>query len=202
MSRSTRIGRFIAAAALAVAATAVFAGSPAGAANTNISVDCSTSNYRPSIGNGDTLTISITGSACNGYIILDNPGSGALGSATLNGTFPLTAGTPIGLTGPATVVYTAPASGSGTQGLTIVPSLVAPITPTSSINITFPVPTPRTDTLVDNGNGSMTATFEPTTGSASIFINLFPSGTTCPSSGQPTGRLYVLSSSSRCRPRW
>lgn len=58
-------------------------------------------------------------------------------------------------------------------------------------------PTPRNDTLVDNGNGSMTATFEPTAGSASIFINLFPSGTTCPSSGQPTGRLYVLSSSSQ-----
>ena len=56
-------------------------------------------------------------------------------------------------------------------------------------------PSPRSDTLVDNGNGSMTATFEPTAVSASVFINIFPSGTTCPAGAQPTGRLYVLSSS-------
>lgn len=196
MFRSTRIGRFLAAATLAVAATAVFAGSPAGAANTNLSVNCSTSNYSQSIGNSDTLTITITGSGCNGFIILDNPGSGAQGTATLNG-FGLTAGNPIGVTGGDTVVYTAPASGAGVDSFTIVSSL-QPITIVSSISITFPVPTPRTgDSMVDNGNGSMTITFAALTNSQTISVNFYPSGTTCPTNGVPTGRLFLLSSSSQ-----
>ena len=196
MSRFSRLGRLAAATVLVASGATVALTSTAGAANTPLAVDCSISNLNQTIANSDTLTITLQVPSCAGFVVFNNPPSGPAGTATFNGS-PLTAGSPMGFSGGDTIVYTAPASGSGTDGFVILPSLTPPITPLAMINITFPVPTPRTgDSMVDNGNGSMTVTLAPLTNSQTVFINFFPSGTTCPSSGSASGRLFLLTSSS------
>jgi hypothetical protein len=191
MFRISRLGRLAAAAVLVASGASLAIAAPAGAANTSANFDCVSQYTYFTLENSDTLTLTMAGS-CSGFIILNMPQGGALGTATLNG-FPMTAGSPVGFSLGDTVVYTAPASGSGTDGFGIMPSLQQP--PGPQISITFPAPTPRNDSLVDNGNGSMTVTFDPVTGMEEVFLGIFPSGTTCSPFGSPTGRLYVLSTS-------
>jgi len=191
MFRISRLGRLAAAAVLVASGASLAIAAPAGAANTSANFDCVSQYTYFTLENSDTLTLTMAGS-CSGFIILNMPQGGALGTATLNG-FPMTAGSPVGFSLGDTVIYTAPASGSGTDGFGIMPSLQQP--PGPQISITFPAPTPRNDSLVDNGNGSMTVTFDPVTGMEEVFLGIFPSGTTCSPFGSPTGRLYVLSTS-------
>jgi hypothetical protein len=192
MNRISRLGRVAAAAVLVASGATVALTSTATAANTAISYDCVTQYTYLDVNNSDTLTITITANTGCGFIILNNPPGGALGTATLNGS-PLTAGNPIATSNSDVIVYTAPASGNGQDGFVFLPNLQSQ--PGPQINITFPAPAPRNDTLVDNGDGSMTVTFDPLQVTQSVFINIFPSGTTCSSFGNPAGRLYVLTTS-------
>ena len=192
MFRIARLGRLAAAAVLVASGATVALTSTATAANTPVNYDCVTQYTYLDLNNSDTLTITITASTGCGFIILDNPQGGALGTATLNGN-PLTAGTPVATANGDVVVYTAPASGNGQDGFAFLPNLGSQ--PGPQITITFPSPAPRNDTLVDNGDGSMTVTFDPLQVPQSVFINIFPSGTTCSPFASPVGRLYVLTSS-------
>ena len=192
MFRISRLGRLAAAAVLVASGATVALTSTATAANTPVNYDCVTQYTYLDVNNSDTLTITITANTGCGFIILNNPPGGALGTATLNGS-PLTAGNPIATSNSDVIVYTAPASGNGQDGFVFLPDLNSQ--PGQEINITFPAPAPRNDTLVDNGDGSMTVTFDPLQVTQSVFINIFPSGTTCSPFANPVGRLYVLTSS-------
>ena len=190
MFRISRLGRLAAAAVLVASGATVALTSTATAANTPVNYDCVTQYTYLDVNNSDTLTITITASTGCGFIILDNPQGGALGTATLNGN-PLTAGTPVATANGDVVVYTAPASGNGQDGFAFLPNLQSP--PGPQITITFPSPAPRNDTLVDNGNGSMTINYDPTTPNENMWVSIFPNGTTCaPVPASPTGRVYVL----------
>ena len=179
-------GRIAAAVALllgTVAVATVATNSTAGAANTNVTANCTGSGSPQTINNSDTITFTV-GTNCQQVMI----GMGALGTAVLNGYGQLTPGTPIGAQPGATVVYTAPASGSGQDAM----YFMINFQPSNTTNINFPIPAPRNDSLTDNGDGSMTVTYSPVTQPNSVWVSLFPSGTTCNPGGVPTGRLYVL----------
>lgn len=177
----SRIGRVFAAAALiisGVAIASVTSNSVAGAANTSITVDCSpTANTPVAVNNGDTVTITV-GTGC-AQVLLDMFGSG--GTATAGG-FPLSAGAPVGVAPGDTVVYTAPNSGDGQDGITF---LVGGA-PSSRVIISFP---PPTGSMVDQGNGSMVVTY-----TGEVLVILFPNGTTCPSPYQGQTASYYLDS--------
>jgi len=167
MFRISRLGRLAAAAVLVASGATVALTSTATAANTAINFDCLAQYTNLTVNNSDTITITITSGSC-GFIALNNPPGGALGTATLNG-FPLTAGNPIAASNGAVVVYTAPASGSGNDGFAFFPNLQSP--PGSQIGIAFPSPS---GSIVDNGDGTATATY-----SGNVLIYLLTAGSTC-----------------------
>ena len=185
MHRFSRLGRLAAAAALVASGATVALTSTAGAANTNLTIDCVQQNTTASVDNSDTVTITISGSNC-GFIVLNNPGLiGPLGTATLN-SFPLTAGNPMGVSDGDVVVYTAPASGSGQDGFVFLPTLQSP--PGAQVHILFP---PVTGSIVDNGDGTATVTY-----SGEVVLFLMQPGATCPPNlfGPPTGLAYFADS--------
>jgi len=180
-------GRIAAAAALVASSAAIttFASTaPVGAANTNLNVSCSIDPPDQTIDNSDTITITM-GTGCT-QVVLGNP---ALGTMTVNG-FPATPGNPLGVQQGDTVIYTAPASGSGMDLI----FFMINYNPAQNMAITFPQLAPRNDSLTDNGDGSMTFTYSPLSGSEQVWIAMYASGATCPGTpSQPfTGRLYVL----------
>ena len=190
MNRISRLGRLAAVAVLVASGATVALTSTATAANTQINYDCLAQYTSESVENSDTVTITMTTSSCQWVVFI--PQSGTSGTATLNSA-PMTPGIPVALSIGNVIVYTAPASGSGMDQIGFPPNAQA--SPAQQINITFPAPAPRNDTLVDNGDGSMTVTFDPMQVPQSVFINIFPSGTTCSPFANPVGRLYVLTSS-------
>ena len=176
------LGRMVAAATLVAASAGVLAAAPAGAANTAITQSCVTQYQTVSVNNSDTVTITISGSSC-GYAVLNMPnGNQPFGTATLNGA-PMTAGSPIGVSNGDVIIYTAPASGSGTDGFAFLPNLQSP--PGAQINIVFP---PGSGSIVDNGNNTATVTY-----SGNIVLFLMAPGSTCaPTIGNgPVVYLYV-----------
>lgn len=193
MFRFRSIRRVAAAAALVAGGVAVATVAPtmvASATNTAITANCPSTTAPSTINNSDTITFTV-GSGCQQVMI----GMGALGSAVVNGTFTLNPGAPIGVSPGDTVVYTAPSTGSSTDQMYFLVST----NPSAVYDIHFPIPTPPAprvgDSLTDNHDGSVTITYEPTTGMQSFFVNMWASGTTCPSSPPFTNRLYVLSPS-------
>jgi hypothetical protein len=166
MNRISRLGRLAAAAVLVASGATVALTAPAGAANTPINYDCLAQYTSENVENSDTVTITMTTSSCRWVVFLNQ--SGASGTATLN-SVPLT-GTPVALSNGDVIVYTAPASGSGTDQIGFPPN--AQSAPAQQINITFPSPSVQ---MVDNGDGSMTVTY---VGNFSIL--LYAEGTTCP----------------------
>ena len=186
-------GRIAAAASLlfaTVAIATVASSSTAGAANTNVTADCSTAPAVQSINNNDTLTITV-GAGCGAVIVMDIAG----GTAEWVPTFPLTQGSPIGgLSQGNTIIYTAPASGSGSAAIGFMATAQAPPAITFTINFPVPAPpTPRNDSLTDNGDGSLAVNYSPVTLPQSVSLNLFASGTTCDPGGIPTNRLFGIS---------
>jgi hypothetical protein len=183
MNRISRLGRLAAAAVLVASGATVALTSTAGAANTPITINCSQQQTSATINNSDTLTVTISGSSC-GFVIFDNFGPGLYGTATVNG-FPLTAGNPVAVANGAVLVYTAPASGSGSNSFSFWPNLQAP-PPIAYLNISFPLPS---GSIVDNGNGTATATY---TGDVDLY--LLTAGSTCPDpqSGN-LNSVYILS---------
>lgn len=180
-------GRIAAAAALVASSatiTTFAATAPVGAANTNVNVSCSVDPADQTIDNNDTVTITI-GTGCT-QVVLGNP---ALGTMTVNG-FPTTPGNPVGVAQGDTVIYTAPASGSGIDFI----FFMVNFNPAQNMAITFPPAPPRSDSLTDNGDGSMTIAYSALSGPEAIWVAMYASGTTCPGTPpQPaTGRLYVL----------
>ena len=163
------LGRMVVAATLVAASAGVLAATPAGAANTNLTEDCSTPNQGATINNSDTLTISISGSNC-GFAILMGFMGPAVGSATLNGS-PMTSNAMYGVADGDVIVYTAPASGSGSDVMGFSPSLMSP--PNVQISISFP---PTTGSMVDNGDGTMTVTFS----GPNMFVMFLSAGSSCP----------------------
>ena len=184
MFRFSRLGRLAAAVVLVASGATVALTSTAGAANTNLTIDCVQQYTNVSVGNSDTVTITISGSNC-GFIVLNNPGSGPLGTATLNN-FSLTAGNPMGVSDGDVVVYTAPSSGSGQDGFVFLANLQAQ--PGAQVNISFP---PVTGSIVDNGDGTATVTY-----SGTVVLFLMQPGATCPPSlfGPPNGVAYFADS--------
>ncbi len=190
------LGRIAAAVAFLVATVAiatVATNSTAGAANTAVTANCSASASPQTINNSDTITFTI-GTGCGAVILM--AGSGSSGSAVWT-QLPLTlqTGSPIGgLSQGNTVVFTAPASGSGSMSLGFMANAQSP--PQITFTVNYPTqapPTPRNDSIVDNGNGSMTITYDPTSPNENMWVSIFPSGTTCASvPASPTGRVYVL----------
>lgn len=185
------LGRIAAAVALLLATVAiatVATNSTAGAANTNVTANCSTAPAIQTINNSDTLTITV-GAGCNAVILTASGGGSAVWTQA-----PLTLqqGSPIGgLSQGYTIVYTAPASGSGSAAIGFMANAQSP--PAITFTINFPASAPRNDSLTDNGNGSMTITYDPTSPNENMWVSIFPSGTTCASvPASPTGRVYVL----------
>ena len=189
------IGRVAAAAVLVlstVAITAVVSNSSAGAANTNITANCSGSGTSQTINNSDTITFTV-GTGCGAVILMS--GSGSSGTAVINGSFPINTGAPSGgLAQGDTVTFTAPAVGSGSMSVGFMQNAQSP--PAITFPISYPIPAPRNDALTDNGDGSMTLVYSPVTSPQSVWVSLFPSGTTCNAQGNPTGRLYLIGSNS------
>ena len=164
-----RLGRMLAAASLITASAGVLAASPAGATNTPLTIDCATQYMNTTIGNSDTITITISGSNCHFAILLGTMGP-ALGTATLNGS-PMTSGTPIGVANGDVIIYTAPASGSGNEVIGFPPNSSSP--PAAQLSISFP---PTTGSMVDNGDGTMTVTYSGT----NMFVMFLTGGSSCP----------------------
>lgn len=183
MNRISRLGRLAAAAVLVASAATVALTAPAGAANTPTTIDCSVQNTTETINNSDTLTVTISGSAC-GFVIYDNFGPGLYGTATLN-SFALTAGNPSAVANGDVLVYTAPASGAGSNSFSFWPNLSSP-PPIAYLSINFPLPS---GSIVDNGDGTATATY-----SGDVLIYLLTAGSTCPDPNTVGGAYqYVLS---------
>jgi len=184
-------GRIAAAVALLVATVAiatVATNSTAGAANTNITANCSGSGSTQVINNGDTITFTV-GAGCGATILMT--GSGASGSATAAG-FPLNTGAPSGgLVNGDTVIFQAPNSGSGSMSVGFMANAQSP--PAITYNISYPIPAPRNDSMTDNGDGSLTVTYSPVVSPEAVFLNLFAPGTTCDPIGNPTNRLFGIS---------
>ena len=182
------LGRFAAAAALVASSATVatvLSTSTAGAANTAITANCPNLTQPQAINNGDTVTFTV-GTGCT-EVVIGQPSAG--GILTVNGGSALTPGNPVAVNQGDTVVYTAPVGGAGSDSVMFLVSY----TPSTTFPIEFPVPAPRSDSLTDNGNGSMTITYEPVAGAGSVWVSLFPSGTTCAAlSSSTVGRLYVL----------
>ena len=191
-------GRIAAAVALLLATVAVATvatNSTAGAANTNVTANCSTAPAIQTINNSDTLTITV-GAGCGAVILMASGG----GTATWMPSFPLTQGSPIGgLQQGDTVVFTAPASGSGSAAIGFMANAQS-MPPAITFTVNFPAASPRNDSLVNNGDGSMTITYAPTSGQESVWVSFYPSGTTCPANANPTGRLYVASPAAPSNP--
>lgn len=186
-------GRIAAAVALLVATVAiatVATNSTAGAANTAVTANCSASASPQTINNSDTITFTI-GTGCGAVILMS--GSGSAGSAVWTQmSMTLQTGTPIGgLSQGNTVVFTAPASGSGSMSMGFMANAQSP--PAITFNISYPIPAPRNDSLTDNGDGSMTVTYSPVVAPETVSLNLFAPGTTCDPSGNPVNRLFGIS---------
>jgi len=191
------LGRIAAAASLlfaTVAIATVASSSTAGAANTNVTADCSTAPAIQSINNNDTLTITV-GAGCGAVIVMDNAG-GTVRWEQMS--MYVSEGAPLGgLQQGDTITYTAPASGSGSAAIGFMANAQAPPAITFSVNFPVPAPpTPRNDSLTDNGDGSLTVNYSPVTLPEIISLNLFASGTTCDPTGNPANRLFGISSSS------
>jgi hypothetical protein len=183
MNGFSRLGRLAAAAVLVASGATVALTANAGAADTPITIDCAQQQTSATINNSDTLTVTISGSGC-GFVIFDNFGPGLYGTATLNNVA-LTAGNPVAAANGAVLVYTAPASGGGSNSFSFWPNLGSP-PPVAFLNIAFPLPS---GSIVDNGNGTATATY---TGDVDLY--LLTAGSTCPDphSGN-LNSVYILS---------
>ena len=190
-------GRIAAAAALLLATVAiatVATNSTAGAANTNVTANCSVIPPIETIGNNDTLTITV-GAGCGAVIVMDNAG----GTSRWDQMFMyISQGAPTGgLSQGDTITYTAPASGSGSAAIGFMGTAQDP--PAITFTINFPAqapPTPRNDSLTDNGDGSMTVTYSSITFPQVVGLNLFASGTTCDPNGNPANRLFGIGTAS------
>ena len=190
-----RLGRMLAAASLITASAGILAAAPAGATDTPVSFDCSQSEDYV-LGNSDTVTITMSGSTCS-YVVFNNPPGGALGTVTVDGNT-ATPGAQVPISNNSHIVYTAPSSGSGMDGLAFFTQQGSP--PAVFVDFVFP---PSTGSMVDNGDGSMTLTY-----SGNLFLMLLAPGSTCPilSNSPPPATGWCASSgtttgTSRCSRR-
>jgi hypothetical protein len=142
MNRISRLGRLAAAAVLVASGATVALATPAGAANTAINLDCTQPATQQSIGNSDTLTVTISGNLCVS-LVFDNPGSGQFGTATVNG-ITLSPGSSSVVVSGDVLVYTAPASGAGSNSFSFWPNQNPP--PAGFLTISFGVPPTTTTT--------------------------------------------------------
>jgi hypothetical protein len=184
MIRFAHLGRLAAATLIVASAATVALTAPAGAADTAITLDCTTQLTAETVNNSDTVTATISGGAC-GFVIFDNGGATIYGTATLNNNA-LTLGNPVAVADGDVLVFTAPASGSDSNSFSFWPNLQSP-PPIASLGITFPAPS---GSIVDNADGTFTATY---TGDINIY--LFPAGTPCddPFTGFNQNTRYILS---------
>ena len=141
MFRISRLGRLAAAAVLVASGATLALVTPAGAANTAI-LDCTQPLTQESIGNSDTLTVTISGNLCVS-LVFDNPGSGQFGTATVNG-ITLSPGSSSVVVSGDVLVYTAPASGAGSNSFSFWPNQNPP--PAGFLTISFGVPPTTTTT--------------------------------------------------------
>ena len=179
-------GRIAAAASLlfaTVAITTVASSSTAGAANTNVTADCTATGSMETINNNDTLTIDV-GAGCGAVIVMDNAGGTTRWEQM---SMYVSQGSPQGgLQQGSTITYTAPASGSGSAAIGFMAN--AQSAPAITFSVSFPAPS---GTIVDNADGTVTATY---TGNINLF--LVSAGTTCASTFVPFGPgiiQYILS---------
>jgi hypothetical protein len=177
------VSRLIAATTLVISGAAVatvVSTVPAGAVNNALTFNCGTGYSSATVANGATVTVTV-GTSCTGFTFGGINGAAPQGSARLNGSdvppsqlIPVVQGN--------TIVFTAPASGSGEDALTF----VAGQNPGDGVVISYPAPT---GSLTDNGNGTMTVTY-----SGSIVGFLLPSGSVCAASlaVRPSNFNYIL----------
>lgn len=145
------VTRLSAAAVIAVATFSAFVATPVGAANFDITQACDSTLNRPVVTNGDTVTVTISGSACGFVTLIDQDSLGA--TATLNGAS-LPALTTRNVVAGDVAVITIPATGTGVVqlvsagGKTVYIRVEAPATTTSSTTTTtVPEPEPSTPTF-------------------------------------------------------
>lgn len=183
MIRFQSLRRLLAAATLilsGVAVVSVASMAPAGAVNETLTFNCGTGYASASLSNSATLTVTV-GTACTGFTFAGLNGASPQGTAALNGN-PVVASQFTNVVQGNTIVYTAPASGSGEVALTF----SAGQSPGDGIVISFPQPT---GSLTDNGNGTMTVTY-----AGSVVGFLFPSGSICADPlTDPSKASFVLS---------
>ena len=168
MFRFRSVSRLIAATTLIISGAAVAtvaSTAPAGAVNGALTFNCGAGYSGAAVANGAAVTVTV-GTSCTNFSFGGINGAPPQGSATLNGSYvPPSQQIPV-IQGDS-IVFTAPASGSGRDALTF----MAGQNPGDGVVISYPVPS---GSLTDNGNGTMTVTY-----SGSIIGFLFPSGSTC-----------------------
>ena len=183
MFRFRSVSRLIAATTLIISGVAVATVTstvPAGAVNGALTFNCGTGYSNAAVANGATVTVTV-GTSCTGFLFGGINGTAPQGSATLNGSY-VPPSQLITVAQGNTIVFTAPASGSGVDALTF----MAGQNPGNGVVISYPVPT---GSLTDNGNGTMTVTY-----SGSIVGFLLPSGSVCAAflTVRPNNFNYIL----------
>ena len=178
------VSRLIAATTLVISSVAlltVVSNSSAGAANAVLTFNCGSSYVEPTVNNSETVTITV-GTSCTAVNFSGINGAPVEGSATLNGTTPMVGSQLTSVSQGDTIIYTAPASGSGTDAFTFSSGQ----NPGNGVVISFPSPS---GTLTDNGDGTMTVTY-----AGSVLGYLLQSGSTCadPFASLPSSTQFIF----------
>lgn len=186
--------RLMAAAAFALTGLVGVDSSPA-AAIVNVVVvpvtDCTGNSYpRVSANNTEIFRISLTGSSC-AHVQFNNV-TGAAATATADST-PLVDGTLTPVNSGAVIDVVAPATGFGSVAVDLF-TAANTSSPSRSITLCFGDDGIVSGALVDNSDGSVTFTYAGDNGNCqNNFVNVYPAGTQCPTSGPPApSRIGVL----------
>lgn len=172
-----RIRPWTVGATLVLLLSGLLAAPPAGAAVGPLTVDClSDTRDALEVTNGETVTWTVVGSGCYDVYL---GGATILGTLTVDGV-PIASGTSALLSPGSTVVYNAPAMGSGYQGV----YFSGQGSNGAVFIVSFP---PAQASFVDNGNGTVTVTFV-----GNVLMVALPEGSSCPPYNQIVSFYRVL----------
>ena len=175
------VSRLIAATTLVISGAAVATVTstvPAGAVNSALTFNCGTGYSSAAVANSATVTVTV-GTSCTGFTFGGINGAAPQGTATLNGSY-VPPSQLISVVQGNTIVFTAPASGSGEDALTF----MAGQNPGDGVVISYPAPS---GSLTDNGDGTMTVTY-----AGSVLGYLLQSGSTCADGPQQSGTQFIF----------
>jgi hypothetical protein len=147
----------------------------------------------PLVNNGDLYRIVLTGTSCTHVRVDQLTGMAADVWENAN---PFAQGSLTALVANSTIEVAVPASGWGSIDVNLFANSLTSA-PHHTVTLCYGNPGSLSADLVDNGNGSATYTFSGDNGGCQQnFVDVYPSGTTCPQSGSLQTRLGVLVSDS------